>query len=473
MTVRRLFIAAIVASMAPAFAGAQSIHGTVVDSSSGKPVPAARVGVYNTTLQTVADSLGRFVFSDVATGDRALTIHTPSLDSVNASYTVPVLVTGTTTTVSMRVPSALQIAAMACGTRGYGEGGIVLGRLRLASDSTARPSGTISAEWPIAAASDERGRFALCGVPLDTALSLKAVADGATGQSTGVRVSSAARFARAEVVLRGEIVTTGTLTGIVTDSLNRPLAGADVSLPTLAKTTLTNEEGAFSLRDVPAGEQHVVIRRLGYSPVDVRLTFQAGRTLQRRISLSRAIMLDSVTVTEKGHDPALGDFDDNRRLGLGHFITRDELAKLEGVSTGAVLRSIPGIVVATRGPYSWVGSNRAQMMKSINPRNPLLLDKADRPKNAPDPQQMCYSIVYVDNVMVFGAKKFGNTLEPLFDINSIPVAEIESIEYYASVSQTPAKYLTLDSQCGVLVIHTLRFHPKDTTTTPAAPNPIR
>src|SRR6478672_1801503 len=105
MRMRRFLAAAIVASTAPALAVGQSIRGTVVDSASGRPVPRARIDVYNTALHTVADSLGRFALSDVPTGDRALTIHTASLDSLSASYTVPVTVSGATT-IAVRVPSA-------------------------------------------------------------------------------------------------------------------------------------------------------------------------------------------------------------------------------------------------------------------------------------------------------------------------------------------------------------------------------
>jgi hypothetical protein len=474
MMMRRSLVAALIASMATAIASAQSIRGTVVDSTSGKPVPTARVGVYNTALQTVADSAGRFAFSDVPAGDRALTIHTTSLDSVNASFTVPVLVSGETTVVVVRVPSALQIAAMACGSGGYRDGGIVLGKIRVAGDSAAPLSGTVSAEWAatgaessqrISGATDPRGRFALCGVPLDAALSVRVTTDGASG-SAGVRVSSAARFARAELVLRAEAATTAVLAGFVTDSLNRPLGGAEVSVPEVAKTTLTTADGAFALRDIPPGEQLVRIRRLGYGPVETRLTFQAGRTLQRRIALARATVLDSVTVTAKGYDPVLGDFEDNRRLGLGHFITREELAKLEGVSTGSVLRTIPGISVIGRDPYAFVSSARAQtMMTSISGKGTNPLGSGDPLKGAPS--GLCYSAVYLDNLRMYAGRPTGQP-EPLFDINSIPVAEIEAIEYYASVSQMPAKYLTAGSVCGVLVIHTLRYH-RDTTAGPGKP----
>ena len=72
---------------------------------------------------------------------------------------------------------------------------------------------------------------------------------------------------------------------------------------------------------------------------------------------------------------------------------------------------------------------------------------------------------YLDDHLVFRGQKLGYPpkWEPLFDINSIPVAMIEAIEYYASAAQTPMKYSVLNSQCGVVVIHTLRYHPADTT----------
>jgi hypothetical protein len=57
----------------------------------------------------------------------------------------------------------------------------------------------------------------------------------------------------------------------------------------------------------------------------------------------------------------------------------------------------------------------------------------------------------------------------LFDINTIPVSSIEAIEFYATGAETPMKYASLNSECGVLVIHTVRFHPKDTTS--ASPKP--
>jgi len=427
-----VFFAAIV----PSFAAAQTIRGTIVDSASGKGLPRARIGVAGTTLQATTDSLGRFTITGALSGEQTLAIHTPSLDSLNAGYSAAVTVGAGTTTIAVRVPNALQIAGTACGDHGFGAGGIVLGRLKLDGDSTASLVGTVSAEWQtavgpdtpkwVSAMSDARGRFALCGVPLDAALTLRAVADSAGGQALNVRVPAAARFSRAELVLHRVVTTTATFAGLVTDSANKPIVGVEVTLPDLGKATKTNDQGAFVVRDVPAGKQRALVRHVGYGPVETQLTFAAGQTVQRRIALTRSTTLDSVVVTEKAVDHQLDDFEENKKLGLGHFLTREELATQEGRPTSSVLASFPGIKVATAGPHAWIGSghNPVTSLKSGGAG----IDEMDAAKHAP--QWNCYALVYLDDHPVFrGQKPDGKKWEPLFDINSIPVSQIEAIEY--------------------------------------------
>ncbi len=270
-------------------------------------------------------------------------------------------------------------------------------------------------------------------------------------------------------MLRKEGATTGILAGLVTDSANVPIGGVEVAFPDLSKTTLTNEQGAFALRDVPPGVQRVLVRRVGYGPVEAQVAIEAGRTIERHIRMVRATNLDSVVVTAKSVDHQLDDFEENKKLGIGHFLTRAELAPQEGRSTGAVLTTLPGIKVFAIGPYAWVGSGRHNVT-SIRGSG-AGLDDMDVPKRAP--LWDCYALVFADDHLVFRGQKFQTTKglqwEPLFDINSIPVSEIEAIEYYASAAQTPTKYSVLNSQCGVLVIHTLRYHPTDTTS--ASPKP--
>jgi Carboxypeptidase regulatory-like domain len=468
----------------PVFVSAQTLRGSIVDSASGKGVARARVGVVGTAIQSTTDSLGGFTIDGVPSGAQTLAIHTPSLDSLNAGYSAPVTVATGTTNVRVRVPNALQIVATACGNDGYGAGGILLGKLRVDGDSTATLSGVVSADWGprasaadpatrraddsrwVSATADARGRFALCGVPLDTPLTLKALTDRASGQSGNLRVPASARFARTEIVLRKEVATAGILAGLVTDSANVPIGGVEVSLPGLSKNTLTNEQGAFALRDLPPGMRDVLARRVGYGPVEAQVAIEAGRTVERHIRMPRATSLESVVVTEKAVDHQLDDFEVNKKLGLGHFFTRAELAPQESRSTGAVLTTLPGIKVFAMGPYAWVGSGRHNAT-SFGGNAQVLLDESDRAKRAP--LWDCYAVVYLDDHIVFRNTHPTGKWEPLFDINSIPVADIEAIEYYASAAEAPTKYSTLNSQCGVLVIHTIRYHPRDTTSAEKKP----
>ncbi len=251
---------------------------------------------------------------------------------------------------------------------------------------------------------------------------------------TAALIASIASHLAAAQTIRG--TTTAIFAGVVTDSSSKPIANAEVTLPDLGEGTATNEQGAFVLRDIPAGSQRVVVRHVGYGPVEAQLTFVDGQTIERHITMVRSTKLDSVVVTEKSVDRQLDDFEVNKKLGLGHFLTRAELAPQEGRSTGAVLTTMPGIKVFAMGPYAWVGSGRHN---ATSLGGGAVLDDADELKRAP--HWDCYALVYLDNHLVFRGQKFRNIThlhgtvlqwEPLFDINTISVASIEAIEYYAT-----------------------------------------
>jgi hypothetical protein len=63
----------------------------------------------------------------------------------------------------------------------------------------------------------------------------------------------------------------------------------------------------------------------------------------------------------------------------------------------------------------------------------------------------CYAHVYLDNALL----NPGFPAQPV-DLNQFFSQQIEAIEYYAGPAQTPARYSRLNSQCGVLVLHTRR-----------------
>jgi hypothetical protein len=440
------------------------LSGEVTDSVSGKPVSSARVALQGTELEGVTDSHGRFTIQGVLPGEYTIELRTPSLDSLNAVFQSAVVFTDEASPVQLRAPTAQQVETRVCGSRAGDYSGIILGRLLMSGDSAPPRHATVFAEWDslamyatnltagvvprrrtAEAKADNDGSFRLCGVPAATDLRIFAIADSAdTPDSVVARIPSGRRFARIELTMERATSDGVVFAGsVVSESGEQPIAGVEVLLPELALGTLTDNLGGFRLRGVPAGTYRVIVRHFGYAPIDARVTL-AGHRSTRRFVLTHVVTLDSVVVTESAYERAMQSFEENRKLGLGHFAMRAELAKSEGLTMAAVLQQIPGLqLLRGTGNQAWVISSRGpQSLSGASLRSP---DEYDVRRGA---TRACYAQVYLDTTEVYR----GRNGEPLFDVNSMTPEQIEAIEYYAGPAETPLRYSTLESTCGVLVI---------------------
>ena len=288
---------------------------------------------------------------------------------------------------------------------------------------------------------DTSGNFRLCGVPMGTVLIVTGSADEGTAAPVEVHLTESVRLKRTELEIDPQAVAGAEFAGIVVDSAGQPIADAEVAIAALHKSLLTTERGAFRLRDIAPGTYQVVVRKIGWGPLSVSLAFGANQTVEHRVVLARVTVLEEVTVTAASNIPWKREFEENRRLGLGHFLTRDDLAKREGQTMTVLLMEMPGasLMRGTAG-HAWLTNRRGPRGTPFKP---------DTPDSLAGAQRRCYAQVYLDNMPVFMARH----REPLFDLNSISPAQIESIEYYDGPAQTPTKYSNLNSHCGVLVIH--------------------
>lgn len=245
----------------------------------------------------------------------------------------------------------------------------------------------------------------------------------------------------AEAQLRARI------TGKVSSSAGVPIAGARVAVPGTHSVTTADSTGIFVLVDVPAGARQLAFRHLGFHPVMRDVVVPDSGSVVVDVALA-AVPLEGVNVEESGVIPS---FEEHRRMGLGHFVTREQLQEQEQRRLADILGQVSGIKVRNGrgGNMSWVYSNR-RPVTSITKFSRSFLDDADVNDGA-DPR-LCYAQVYLDQVPVYR----GREQEGLFNVNSILPHEIEAIEYYAGPSVTPARYSGLNSQCGVLVIHRRR-----------------
>jgi hypothetical protein len=413
--------------------------GLVVDSTSQRPVTGARVNIAGTGIDLRTDVQGRFSTSAVMVGSYDLDVTTPSLDSINASKTVSVVITDSMSPMKIVVPTGIEMFERICRKRlGRGEGTVV-GRASLRGDLEPRAGIVVVGTWDeprlengrvsrnrheLVARTDSAGTFALCGVPVNTIISLAAKADSLSGASE-TRIPQGRMVARAELLLDANRVARAIFAGaVLDDSSKSPIPFAEVALTDIGIKTVADARGEFSIRNIPAGTHSTQVRKIGYAPALADLEFAPDVTLRRVVSLSHTVMLDSMIIRGLMRDPQMDDFEVNRKRGLGTFFTRGEIAKVEGMQISDILRKTPGYYVVPRfmEGETWIMNRR----------------------------QGCYPPTILDAVKIHPGGASG------FNINSIPSPSIEAIEIYQGAASIPTKYMGMGTNCGLLVIHTRR-----------------
>jgi hypothetical protein len=389
-----------------------------------------------------------------------------------------VLFTDSSASIPLRVPTARQIATGLCGDATLldkrSSEGILIGSVELRGDTAPPKNARVVAEWmelaivgnniesqprQKEARADAQGNFRICGVALNTALSVRASSDSAVALAS-LRIPDGERFGRIDLTLDQNVVLGATFGGtVIADSTQRPIADAEVSLPELGLSARTDDKGVFRLGDIPPGTHEVVVRRLGYVPLETRMPFVSNTPVQRRIVLTRIVTLDSVITRAGAPDSPLIEFEERRRLGLGRFYTRADLAKRDNEQLETVLQQTAAVaIVRGKGSRAFVTSTRATKSTCFTgklecireERLYFIPDDTERFKQGEVPIA-CYSRVYIDRMLMNPGQP-----APPFDLNSVPLAQIEAIEWYSSVSEMPMQFIGRSAGCGVLVIHTRR-----------------
>ncbi len=213
--------------------------GTVVDSLSDTPVPNARVTLGGTTLTGATNAAGHFSIAGVLPGNFVVYVTTPSLDSVNAATEYPLVFTDSMPPPKIRVPTGGQLATTICGAQSTASV-MVVGTVTLRGDTTPQVGVRVAAAWrefyivsdgigslirTRDVHTDARGAFALCDLPVNTALTVSASKHGASSQPVSVRIMGTQRFARADLTLDVDHVEPAALEGVVlTDATHQPVA---------------------------------------------------------------------------------------------------------------------------------------------------------------------------------------------------------------------------------------------------------
>jgi hypothetical protein len=150
--------------------------------------------------------------------------------------------------------------------------------------------------------------------------------------------------------------TQSSLAGVISDgATGHPLADAIVTLPDLDRSVIADSAGRYQFLDVPAGPQHLTVRRIGYSPRTLHALVPGQGRLQIDIVL-QPVPVQLPLIVVRSNVPLRGATGDStvypeRSVSLAELRTDPLLAEPDGLlgltggEIGAELESPSGIHV--------------------------------------------------------------------------------------------------------------------------------
>src|SRR5262245_16908347 len=200
------------------------------------------------------------------------------------------------------------------------------------------------------------------------------------------RISSVVALLCLMLVLPEWAAGQGTITGRITQAgTQRPLAGAQVSIPGTGVGALANNDGRYLLVNVPVGQVTLRVEIIGYGTQEQGVSVAGGQATVANFELTtEALGLDEIVVT--------GTAGGQQRRAIGNLVsTLNADATLERSAPTSMQQMLGGSVASLRVQ---VGGGNVGSGGAINIRGMSTIDLASGP------------LVYVDGVRI-NAKQQG------------------------------------------------------------------
>jgi hypothetical protein len=421
--------------------GSATLRGVAFDSVAMKPLSAAFVSLGG-AQSTFSDSLGRFQFADVATGTHLIEMTHARLDSMGLpGVSLRIRVDADRAPITIAIPSFATLWRAACGDRmAPDDSGFVYGTIRRAVDGGAAPGAVVEVSWVDLSVdkavrvsqkryraeieSDERGEFAVCGVPLDAGL--RAGAKLGDDASAELDLGGAALRVIRRDFLVGPTDTSaatlrGMLVGIALDAAGRPFAGASVVLDGgLPQRTL--RDGRFSFAGVLPGTRQLEFFAIGVKPQVVIVDVMAGQRTETTARMERITTLGAVRITSSHwQQRMMNELADRMAKGHGQYRDATQLGKRA---------SIEDIFAGVRGIQGFTRSGRSTQASTLWMGISV--------------QRRCQPTLYIDGYQESNTDRF-NMLRP---------QDIAMMEVYDVAYLVPYPFSLINPNCGAIVIWT-------------------
>ena len=335
------------------------VRGVVFDSVGGRPLRDAFVTILGASQSTTTDERGRFHFDSVPGGVRTIAVQHAVLDSIGFSgLSARANVGWANDEVRVAVPSFATFWRRVCGgARPPKDSGFVYGIIRDSRTKHPVAGATLHLSWVDFAIGDKHrlvnrrfsadvrtstaGDYAVCGVPMDMAVYLRATTDSAeTGTIelpvTGLRMQRRDLF----VASRGGF---GVVSGMLLDQSGSPFEDAIVTLDDSIEAR-SDYDGMFVFRHAPTGSRRLVARFVGISPLVTTIDVIPGDTTAVSLTMPKIATLATMRVTSPERASMLREEWEERKIRFHrHMIDSTVIMRSNELATA--LQSLPNLTV--------------------------------------------------------------------------------------------------------------------------------
>jgi len=226
-----------------------------------------------------------------------------------------------------------------------------------------------------------------------------------------------------------------TVTGIILeDSTLVAIPEVEIRFVTLGRGTLSNAAGRFLLPDLPVGSHRILVRRVGYLPIEAMADLASIDTLELTLHLApvptRLATLEGRGTTTPVPPTRFREFEQRRQGDQGAFLTREDLDRRAASRFTDILRSIPGLrLTSSNGTVTYLGSGRASVGE------------------AP-----CWAQVILNGTVIFDPTTDLGSVSGPPNLDGFSPRELEAVEYYRGTADVPVQYLSRGAICGTLML---------------------
>lgn len=199
----------------------------------------------------------------------------------------------------------------------------------------------------------------------------------------------------------------------------RALPGARVVVKGLNIGGITDQHGYLRVTGLPPGTHLVETQYLGYATTAEYLSFNPGRMTRVQYQMPvKPIELTEVRVRARSNVLVSRGFYDRLKVGIGTFVTRDDINADRTRHLSDVLRRLPGVNI-DRGPFGTTTTMRGNAGRD------------------------CPVQFFVDGALTYR-----------FNVDAVMPNDVEGLEIYRGAASIPPEYNKGVAPCGVILIWT-------------------